>query len=67
MTEKYLVCEKCGKRLLEKHTDGMLTFCFGKNENTSIAPVEMNVYGSIEIKCIRKSCNHWNVFNHFGR
>lgn len=59
-------CEKCGKRLIEKRKDGQWYFAFGKsNEVPNVVPVEMYIVGSIRIKCLRKSCGHWNTLNPF--
>jgi hypothetical protein len=61
----FVVCELCGKRLIERLPDGLLRFHFGKDPVTDSSPVEMQIYGTVKMKCIRKSCNHWNVFNGF--
>lgn len=70
MKSKFFLCEKCGKKLIERKENGVWHFVFGKmkdEDGTPIgkAPVEMYVYGSVKIKCLRRECEHWNVLNHF--
>lgn len=64
MQSEFVVCVKCGKRLISKRQDGLWYFCFGKSMDGN-TPVEMYIFGSIRIKCIRKSCGHWNDLSHF--
>jgi hypothetical protein len=61
----FVDCIKCGKHLIEKNPNGLWYFCFGKTPGELIAPVEMYIFGSIKIKCMRKSCNHWNTLTNF--
>lgn len=63
--EGFVSCEKCGKRLIERKSDGMWVFAFGKTSKPNQSAVEMFIYGCIKLKCIRKSCGHWNLLNHF--
>jgi len=28
-------------------------------------PIEMFIFGSVKLRCYRKDCGHWNVFNFF--
>jgi hypothetical protein len=67
MIPEFVSCKKCGKRLIERKEDGLLYFAFGKSisEGPNI-PVEFYIYGSMKIKCIRRSCKHWNLINNFG-
>ena len=53
----FIHCEKCGKRLIERMPNGLFKFSFGGFPDP---PVELYVAGSIKMKCIRKSCQHWN-------
>ena len=57
----FICCEKCGKRLIERLPDGMFKFIFGGKQNPS--PVEMFIYGSVKMRCLRKHCGHWNKFS----
>lgn len=64
-----VVCEKCGKRLLHRQSNGIWHFRFGRmkdDEGNFIgdSPVDMYIHGSIKMKCTRRSCNHWNVLNY---
>jgi hypothetical protein len=57
----FVNCTKCGKRLIERRSDGLWIFRFGKHvEGSDDMPVEMYIFGSIRLKCLRKTCNHWN-------
>jgi hypothetical protein len=61
--KNFVCCKHCGKRLIEQQENGRWYFCFGKSKDTLIVPVEIYIYGSIKIKCLRKSCNQWNLLN----
>jgi hypothetical protein len=61
----FINCEKCKKRLIEQKPDGMWYYSFGKSVGETYAPVEIYIYGSIKIKCSRKSCHHWNELTKF--
>jgi hypothetical protein len=63
---QFEVCEKCGKKLIERLPNGLWHFLFGKpKEGETSAPVEMMIQGNLKIKCLRRSCGHWNVLNYF--
>jgi hypothetical protein len=66
----FVTCEMCGKRLIERKANGMWHFAFGRcrDENgilTGQVPVDIYIYGSLKIKCLRRRCGHWNVLNYF--
>lgn len=59
-------CEKCGKKLIERRPDGLWHFVFGKpKEGSDFVPVELYIMGNIRIKCMRRTCGHWQVLNYF--
>jgi len=65
---KFYLCEKCNKKLIERGDNGMWHFVFGKTKDeegklTGIPPVDMHIWGSIKMRCIRRGCGHWNVLN----
>jgi len=67
---KYFKCEKCGKRIIQRKENGVWYFAFGRQKDedgnlTEICPVEIYIYGSMKIKCLRKECAHWNTLNFF--
>lgn len=65
-------CSACGKTLIERKSNGLWYFVFGKGfsgDGTEIfIPVELFIHGNIKMRCLRRSCRkqhpaHWNVFN----
>ena len=67
---KFFRCEMCGKRLIERKENGLWYFLFGKQRDKKgnilgRAPVEIYIYGSVKIRCLRRGCNHWNILNFF--
>jgi hypothetical protein len=67
---KFFRCEKCWKRIIERKENGLWYFAFGRQRNSdgnlsNECPVEIYIYGSIRIKCLRKECGHWNILNFF--
>jgi hypothetical protein len=80
MAKKMFVrCSLCDKALIERMPNGLWNFSFGRpiaedKENPTIieriAPVRMLVYGSIKMRCLRKSCrirhpDHWELLTFF--
>ena len=63
----FIACEKCGKRLIERKKNGIWHFIFGKpsGDGANFIPVEMFIQGNLKIKCLRRSCGHWQVLNYF--
>jgi hypothetical protein len=62
---EFIVCERCGKKLIERKFNGIFHFIFGKpGEGNVVAPVEMFIQGNIKIKCLRRSCGHWQVLSY---
>jgi len=70
-----IYCSKCGKKLIQRLPNGLWHFIFGKTSAedkmiSMLSPVEMLIYGSLKMKCIRRSCrsrypDHWNILNFF--
>lgn len=68
----FLTCEKCGKRLIERQSNGLFYFIFGRKKDKTgklyeFCPVEMFIYGSIKMRCLSRECNHWNIFEFFPK
>jgi len=67
----FMRCELCSKKLIERMPNGLWRFVFGKNpESPDLPPVEMQIHGSLKMRCLRRSCrtenpNFWNVLNFF--
>jgi len=66
MTKNFVYCEKSGKKLIERMPNGLWKFVFGKKAETAkTPPVYLIIHGSLKMKCIRRSCGHWNILNYF--
>lgn len=70
----FFKCSKCGKKLIERKSNGLWYFVFGKSYGgkgrNTFTPVEMYIHGNIKIRCLRRSCRkenpkHWNILNFF--
>jgi len=59
----FINCETCGKRLIERHENGIFKFMFGKAGDSGGPPVEMMIYGSLKMRCLRRTCRQWNTLN----
>lgn len=62
MSKLFIHCEKCGKKLIERMPNGLLRFSFG---GLPEPPVEMLIAGAVKMRCLRKSCKHWNEVTFF--
>jgi len=60
----FIYCSMCGKKLLNRLPNGIWQFKFGTRENSEPV-IEMDIQGSIRMKCIRRSCGHINILNYF--
>lgn len=69
--KQFIFCEKCGKRLIERCSDGTYHFVFGRSVdrfgNKGKTPVDIVIHGSLTIKCLRRTCGHINVLNFFDQ
>lgn len=62
----FLHCEKCGKRLLERLSNGLFKFMFGKQKDSDLPPpVELYIHGSIKMRCW--ACSHFTIFDYFPK
>lgn len=77
----FLVCPKCKKKILRRRPNGLFSFAFGQwagkdtiivdGKEIALGPtVQIEVFGSLKMRCIRKSCREkhpdfWIVFNFF--
>ena len=66
----FLVCEKCGKKLIKRMPNGILYFIFGRRKDRlgvyrDYCPVELYIHGSIKIKCLSRDCDHFTIINFF--
>jgi len=60
----FIFCEKCGKKLLSRLPNGIWVFKFGKREGSEPV-VDMEIMGSLRMKCTRRSCRHPNILHFF--
>lgn len=60
----FVKCEICGKKLLQRLPNGLWQFRFGSDYNGGPL-IDMQVVGSIKMKCIRRECGHINTLNYF--
>lgn len=60
----FIVCEKCGKKLIERLPNGLWRFKFGKREGSNPV-VDMEILGSIKMRCLKRTCDHINILNYF--
>jgi hypothetical protein len=61
-------CSICGKKLIGRKPNGIFVFVFAGQCPPPIVCLE--IFGSVRMKCIRRSCrhknpDHWNVFTFF--
>jgi len=64
----FYTCSECGKKLIGRKPNGTFVFCFGSNQLPPLVHIE--IFGSIRMKCLRRSCrkknpSHWNIFTFF--
>jgi hypothetical protein len=64
--KKFIKCERCGKKLIERLPSGVWKFVFGRNpEDITRPPVKMLIKGSIKMYCLKRSCHHENILPYF--
>ena len=67
----FRVCEKCGKKLIQRLSNGMWSFQFGRKVpkegecTDNYVLVEIYFHGSLKMKCLNRVCSHWNIFHFF--
>ena len=64
----FYVCKHCGKRLIQRQSNGVWKFCYGRNPKFSSSPfppVEIYIFGSLKMRCISSKCGEMNTFNFF--
>lgn len=71
--KKFYVCEKCGKKLIERMPNGLWRFAFGRQkleenppEDVEFQPVvDILIKGSVKMKCLRRECGHYSILPYF--
>ena len=62
---QWIVCEKCRKRLIKRLPNGLWVFKYCRRKESDgylkqRTPVEMVIFGSLKMTCLRPSCGHIN-------
>lgn len=57
-------CEACGKKLMERLPNGLFKFQFGSRVG-AVPVIDMEIQGSVRMRCLRRSCQHINIINYF--
>lgn len=60
----FIPCERCGKKLIERLPNGLWVFKFGKRDGSEPV-VDLEIHGSLSMRCLRRTCRHMNVLNYF--
>jgi len=60
----WIYCEKCRKKLLKRKPNGIFIFRFGRDAEQENV-VDIQIFGSVKMKCFRQKCKHENVINFF--
>lgn len=62
----FVRCRYCNKKLIQRQSNGIFVFAFGKDpEGSGPPPVYMEIQGSLRIQCLRKTCQKINVLHFF--
>jgi len=66
----FVRCSLCGKQILKRQENGLWRFMFGRSKDLGFVPVDMIIYGSVKMRCLRRKCrsenpDHWNIFQMF--
>jgi hypothetical protein len=67
---KFFRCEECGRIIIERLPNGFWKFVFGRKRTRKgvllqHCPVEMFIFGSVKMKCLGITCDHWTTLNFF--
>ena len=64
---KFIHCAHCKGPLVEILPSGAWYFRFGKKSEANPEPmVEMQIHGTVKMKCWRRTCGKTTVLNFFG-
>lgn len=62
----FVRCSHCGKKIIQRLSNGTFIFAFGKDPDTiGRPPVYIEIYGSLKIQCLRKTCQKINILHFF--
>ena len=61
----WIYCENCGKKLLQRKPNGVFVFKFGRTKDKKEVLVDIEIVGSIKIKCFREECRYVNTISFF--
>ena len=61
----FVLCEKCGKKLIKKLPNGLYHFMYGRRGE--FIPVDIRIQGVIQMKCTSPTeCGHINILSEFN-
>jgi len=62
----FVQCERCGKKLIKRLSNGLWHFKFGRDMNGyGNPPVDILIHGNLQIKCLNRDCGHINTLNYY--
>lgn len=61
----FIRCEKCNKKLIERLPNGLWRFKFGRRNGSDQSVIDMEIHGSIAMRCLKRTCRHVNILNYF--
>ena len=65
-SKHFIMCEHCHKKLIERKSNGLFYFAFGRSgDESDPVMVEMFIHGSMKLRCWRRACRGWNTLNYF--
>lgn len=54
----WVICPKCGKRIMRRMANGLGEFKFGRQGKNGKTPVYMEICGMVRIRCLSWDCDH---------
>ena len=64
MSEHWIFCEYCGKKLIKRKSNGVFVLKFGRSRD-EYSVIDLEIHGSIKLRCFGKTCRKLNVINYF--
>lgn len=62
----FVQCERCGKKLIKRLSNGLWHFKFGRDiTGNGSPPVDILIHGNLQMKCLNRDCGHINTLNYY--